>query len=78
MLEGEVKFVNRDRGYAFIRGDSRDSGLKTDYFFPANENVELYKTVNIGDSVTFNVAVDHQGRYKAIDIKLKGESQINE
>ena len=78
MREGEVKFVNRERGYAFIRGDSRDSGLKTDYFFPANENVELYKNVNIGDSVTFEIAVDHKGRYKAIDIKLKGESLNND
>ena len=73
MLTGEVKFINKDKGYAFIRGDSRDNGLKSDYFFAANENPELFKTVNVGDSVTFDIAVDHLKRYKAIDINLKGE-----
>ena len=73
MLTGEVKFINRDKGYAFIRAVSRDNGLKTDYFFAANENPQLFKTVNIGDIVTFEVAVDHLRRYKAIDINLKGD-----
>jgi cold shock CspA family protein len=75
LIEGEIKHLNRDKGYGFIRGNSRDSDLKSDYFFPANENPELFNSVNIGDSVTFQIAVDHLNRFKAIDIKSKGENE---
>lgn len=78
VLIGEIKFVNRNGGYAFIRGVDRDTGLKRDYFFPANENPDLFNSVNIGDCVTHDIAVDHLNRLKAVDIKLKGENNNNE
>lgn len=75
VLTGEIKFINRNGGYAFIRGVDRDTDPKRDYFFAANENPELFNSVEIGTSVTFDIAVDHLNRFKAIDIKLKGDNE---
>jgi cold shock CspA family protein len=66
---GEVRFVKRENGYGFLR----DIDSKYDYFFAANEIPGWFELIEIGDVVTFDVGKDNSGRYKAIEIQLKGE-----
>ena len=56
-MEGTVKWFNADKGYGFIAGEDQ-----TDYFAHFGEiQVEGYKTLKEGQSVTFEVEDGQKG-----------------
>jgi len=56
-MEGTVKWFNASKGYGFIQGSD-----ETDYFAHFQEiQVEGYKTLKEGQSVTFEVGEGDKG-----------------
>lgn len=64
MHRGSVKWFNNAKGYGFIVSDSFDEDLFIHY---SAINVEGYKTLKAGQSVTFDVSPGKQGLH-AIEI----------
>lgn len=64
MYHGTVKWFNNAKGYGFIVSDSFNEDLFTHY---SSINIEGYKTLKAGQSVTFDITPGKNGLH-AVDI----------
>ncbi|MCV2401311.1 cold shock domain-containing protein [Marinomonas sp. C2222] len=71
MHKGSVKWFNNAKGYGFIVSEEFDEDLFIHY---SAINVEGYKTLKVGQSVTFNVEPGDKGLH-AIDISPTEEAE---
>lgn len=69
-MTGEIKQLNEERGFGFIRRDGQKKGDRDTFFHASAVKGGGFESLVVGNRVQFDIEKDREGRDRGINVEV--------